>query len=94
MKKLQKRARGRAGLRRLRRAQRRGHSTPLQLIKVPEWRRATIEGMTASGSPRQAPLAMDATTFRVLGHALVDQVADLLASIPARPLTRDLSTNY
>ena len=36
---------------------------------------------------RQAPLAMDADTFRVHAHALVDHVADLLASVPGRPVT-------
>ncbi len=30
---------------------------------------------------------MDAETFRAHAHALVDQVADLLASVPARPVT-------
>jgi len=32
---------------------------------------------------------MDATTFRTLGHALVDQVAELLAAIPSGPVTHD-----
>ena len=41
--------------------------------------------MTASR--RDAPLAMDAATFKALGHALVDQVADLLAAVPAGPVT-------
>jgi glutamate/tyrosine decarboxylase-like PLP-dependent enzyme len=36
---------------------------------------------------REAPLALDASEFKKLGHALVDQVADLLASVPARPVT-------
>jgi aromatic-L-amino-acid/L-tryptophan decarboxylase len=40
---------------------------------------------------RQAALAMDAATFRRLGHRLVDQVAELLASLPDRPVTRDES---
>lgn len=40
---------------------------------------------------RHAPLAMDAETFKVLGHQLVDQLASLLASVPARPVTRDHS---
>lgn len=31
---------------------------------------------------------MDAATFKSLGHALIDQLADLLAAVPARPLTR------
>jgi glutamate/tyrosine decarboxylase-like PLP-dependent enzyme len=44
------------------------------------------------GDPvRRAPLAMDAATFRALGHRLVDQVADLLESVPQRPVTRDES---
>ena len=42
-------------------------------------------------STRDAPLAMDAATFRRLGHQLVDQLAELLASVPDRPVTRDES---
>jgi aromatic-L-amino-acid/L-tryptophan decarboxylase len=34
---------------------------------------------------------MDAETFKVLGHDLVDQLASLLASVPERPITRDES---
>jgi aromatic-L-amino-acid/L-tryptophan decarboxylase len=41
--------------------------------------------MTAS--LRETPLAMDAATFKTLGHALVDQVADLLAAVPDGPVT-------
>jgi aromatic-L-amino-acid/L-tryptophan decarboxylase len=40
-------------------------------------------------SDRRAPLAMDAAMFRALGHQLVDQLADSLAAIPHRPLTRN-----
>lgn len=40
---------------------------------------------------REAPLAMDAATFRRLGHRLVDQVAEFLASLPDRPVTHDES---
>src|SRR6188508_540410 len=40
---------------------------------------------------RQAPLAMDAATFRALGHRLVDQVAEFLESMPHGPVTRDES---
>ena len=36
---------------------------------------------------RDVPLAMDAATFKQLGHALVDQLADLIASVPSRPVT-------
>ncbi len=43
------------------------------------------------GNHRDVPLAMDAPAFRSLGHALVDQLADLLASVPARPVTHDPS---
>jgi len=39
--------------------------------------------------PRDAPLAMDAATFRQLGHALVDQLADRLDAVPKGPVTRD-----
>lgn len=46
--------------------------------------------MSTSG-PRHAPLAMDAETFKALGHRLVDQLGALLASVPARPVTRDQS---
>ena len=42
-------------------------------------------------SIRHAPLAMDAAAFRDLGHRLVDQVAELLASIPQRPVTHNES---
>jgi hypothetical protein len=30
---------------------------------------------------------MDAATFKALGHQLVDQIGDLLASVPSRPVT-------
>ena len=40
---------------------------------------------------RHAPLAMDTETFKALGHQLVDQVAELLASVPGRPVTLDRS---
>jgi aromatic-L-amino-acid/L-tryptophan decarboxylase len=41
--------------------------------------------MTAGS--RNAPLAMDAATFRSLGHALVDEIGDLLAGVPHGPVT-------
>jgi aromatic-L-amino-acid decarboxylase len=44
-------------------------------------------GSATDAGSRQAPLAMDADTFRAHAHALVDQVADLLASVPGRPVT-------
>jgi glutamate/tyrosine decarboxylase-like PLP-dependent enzyme len=37
---------------------------------------------------RDAPLAMDAPTFRALGYRLVDQLADHLAAVPRGPVTR------
>lgn len=40
---------------------------------------------------RQAPLAMDADTFRALGHRLVDRVAAQLAAVADGPVTRDMS---
>ena len=43
--------------------------------------------MTSLTSARHAPLAMDAATFKTLGHALVDQIGDLLAAIPGGPVT-------
>ena len=39
------------------------------------------------GTVRDAPLAMDAETFRAIGHQLVDQIAGLLDSVPRRPVT-------
>ena len=36
---------------------------------------------------REAPLAMDGAAFRDAGHRLVDQIAELLDSLPARPVT-------
>jgi len=42
-------------------------------------------------SGRQSPLAMDAAMFRTLGHRLVDPVAELLESVPRRPVTHDES---
>jgi aromatic-L-amino-acid/L-tryptophan decarboxylase len=42
-------------------------------------------------SIRQAALAMDAATFRALGHRLVDQLTDLLEAVPRGPVTRDES---
>jgi hypothetical protein len=36
-----------------------------------------------------SPLAIDAETFRALGHDLVDRIAALRDSFPQRPVTRD-----
>jgi hypothetical protein len=41
---------------------------------------ATKKAVVEVDSSRHAPLAMDAATFRTLGHRLVDQVAGLLES--------------
>ena len=40
---------------------------------------------------RPSPLALDAETFRALGHRLVEQIADFLDAVPRRPVTRDAS---
>ncbi|HEX9108745.1 MAG TPA: aminotransferase class V-fold PLP-dependent enzyme, partial [Longimicrobiales bacterium] len=43
----------------------------------------------ASAAPRrQAPVALEPARFRSLGHELVDRIADFLASVPTRPVTR------
>jgi aromatic-L-amino-acid/L-tryptophan decarboxylase len=43
-------------------------------------------------SPRErhAPIAMDAATFRAVGHRLVDTLAEFMASVPTRPVTPDV----
>src|SRR6185295_16150929 len=40
---------------------------------------------------RRTPLTMDAAEFKRLGHALVDQIADAIASVPGRPVNHDES---
>lgn len=42
-------------------------------------------------SIRHSALAMDAATFRGLGHRLVDQLADFLKSLPRGPVTHNES---
>ena len=51
----------------------------------------TKEAVVRADVSRSAPLAMDAATFRTLGHQLVDQLAEFLESLPHRPVTRDES---
>ncbi len=43
---------------------------------------------TVIDSRRRAPLAMDPAAFKALGHRLVDDLAELLESVPQRPVTR------
>ena len=52
---------------------------------------AVKESFVDGDSGRHAPLAMDAATFRKLGHRLVDQLAGFLESLPFGPVTRDES---
>ena len=52
---------------------------------------ATKQSLVDGGSGRHAPLAMDAVTFRKLGHRLVDQIAEFLEAVPLGPVTRDES---
>jgi glutamate/tyrosine decarboxylase-like PLP-dependent enzyme len=47
---------------------------------------ATQDRVVAGKDDRDAPVNMDAAIFRAAGHALVDRVADLLASIDERPV--------
>ena len=46
----------------------------------------TQERVAAVSDRRDAPLELDPAAFRAAGHALVDRVADLLASIGDRPV--------
>ena len=52
---------------------------------------AVNESFVGGDTSRHAPLAMDAATFRKLGHRLVDQLAGFLESLPSGPVTRDES---
>ena len=47
---------------------------------------ATQERTAVTSERRDAPLEIDAAHFRAAGHALVDRVADLLATIGERPV--------
>jgi aromatic-L-amino-acid decarboxylase len=40
-----------------------------------------------AGPGRRAPIAMDGRVFRAVGHRLVDQIAELLESVPSRAVT-------
>ena len=50
-----------------------------------------FEGITrrAAAPAREAPIAIDPSTFKAIGHRLVEDVAELMASVPARPVTAD-----
>ena len=52
---------------------------------------AAEESKVDGGSGRQSALAMDAATFRALGHRLVDRLADFLDALPRGPVTHDES---
>ena len=43
----------------------------------------------APAERRDAPLAMDANTFRAIGHRIVDLIAERLDAVPQGPVTRD-----
>jgi aromatic-L-amino-acid decarboxylase len=53
--------------------------------------RADAAAPASRATGRHAALAMDAPTFRAIGHRLVDQLAAFLESVPRRPVTRDAS---
>ena len=57
------------------------------MTKEPAAKKLSVDG----NSVRKAPLAMDASMFRKLGHQLVDQIAGFLESLPLGPVTRDES---
>ena len=44
----------------------------------------------SNGRARVSPLEIDPEQFRLLGHELIDRIAGLLESLPARPVTRGL----
>jgi aromatic-L-amino-acid decarboxylase len=46
-----------------------------------------VEG-ESNGRARVSPLEIDAEQFRLLGHELIDRIAELLESLPSRPVTR------
>lgn len=46
-----------------------------------------------TNSVRNAPIDMSADQFKQIGHQLVDQIADLLESLPDRPVTRSTDTS-
>jgi aromatic-L-amino-acid/L-tryptophan decarboxylase len=59
---------------------------------------ADVDGSPLPGAPsragvtrRHAALAMDAATFRTLGHRLVDRIAEGLEAVPGGPVTRNES---
>jgi hypothetical protein len=52
---------------------------------------AINESVAHGGTGRHSPLAMDAATFRMLGHRLADQLAGFLEALPLGPVTHDES---
>jgi len=58
---------------------------------VADERTSSKEAGVDGDSTRHAALAMDAATFRTLGHRLVDTLAEFLESLPHRPVTRNES---
>jgi glutamate/tyrosine decarboxylase-like PLP-dependent enzyme len=50
-----------------------------------------LQNTDSTQKSRQTPIDMDATTFRAIGHQLVDQLAAFLESLPQRPVTRNES---
>src|SRR4051812_14210748 len=74
----------------------------LSRVQHREWRRRarvrSIRGIAMTTATavdglgkREAPLAMEPAEFRDIGHRLVDEIADQLARVPARPVTRNES---